>query len=83
MGSKSLESRAALYAGSIAKYGTVQLDGLVGIPASDAATYYQLSLNASAKIIAEGGYSLFNNYSDPAKIMQIYLWMKQMMNPFL
>ena len=63
---KALESRAALYAGSIAKYGTVQLDGLVGIPASDANTYYQLSLNASAKILAEGGYSLFNQYPDPA-----------------
>ncbi len=62
---KALESRAALYAGSIAKYGTVQLDGLVGIPASDANAYYEISLNASASIINEGGYTLFNEYPDP------------------
>jgi len=63
---KSLESRAALYAGSIAKYGTVQLDGLVGIPASDSDTYYQTSLSASQTVITEGGYSLFSSYSDPS-----------------
>ncbi|MGB4742609.1 MAG: RagB/SusD family nutrient uptake outer membrane protein [Flavobacteriaceae bacterium] len=63
---KSLESRAALYAGSIAKYGTVQLDGVMGIPASNADAYYQTSLSASQTVIAEGGYSLFNQYSDPA-----------------
>lgn len=59
---KALESRAALYAASIAKYGTVQLDGLVGIPATDADAYYQISLAASQKIINEGGYQLFNKY---------------------
>ena len=32
----ALKSRAMLYAGSIARYGNVQLDGLVGIPASQA-----------------------------------------------
>jgi hypothetical protein len=64
---KALESRAALYAGSIAKYGTEQLNGLVGIPASAANTYYQLSLDASTKIITEGGFSLFNQYSNPAE----------------
>ena len=63
---KSLESRAALYAGSIAKYGTVQLDGVVGIPASAADAYYQTSLSASQTVITEGGYSLFNQYSDPS-----------------
>jgi hypothetical protein len=59
---KALESRVALYAASIAKYGTVQLDGLVGIPSSDANSYYQTSLNASNKIIAEGGFTLFDKY---------------------
>jgi hypothetical protein len=61
-GAKSLESRAALYAASIAKYSTVQLDGLVGIPENQADNYYQISLNASNKIIAEGGYVLFDKY---------------------
>lgn len=63
---KALESRAALYAGSIAKYGTVQLDGLVGIPPSDADGYYQIALAASQKIINEAGYVLFNKYPDPS-----------------
>jgi hypothetical protein len=65
-GAKSLESRAALYAASIAKYGTVQLNGVVGIPSSDADTYYNLSLAASRKIIAEAGYTLFNKYPNKA-----------------
>lgn len=65
-GAKSLESRAALYAASIAKYGTVQLNGVVGIPSSDAETYYNISLTASRKIITEGGYTLFDKYPNKA-----------------
>ena len=64
---KALESRAALYAGSIAKYGTVELDGVVGIPASAANSYYQISLDASVKLINEGGFSLFNQYPNPSE----------------
>jgi hypothetical protein len=63
---KALESRAALYAASIAKYGTVELNGLVGLPSSEANIYYQLSLDASNKIINEGGFSLFNKYPNPS-----------------
>lgn len=63
---KSLESRAALYAGSIAKYGTVQLNGVVGIPAADAQGYYTRALNASKKVINESGFTLFKKYPDPA-----------------
>ena len=59
---KSLESRAALFAGSIAKYGSVQLDGLVGISPSEANTYYQISLDASELVLSQGGYTLFNQY---------------------
>lgn len=36
----ALKCRAALYAGSIAQYGTVQLEGLVGIDPSKATDYY-------------------------------------------
>ncbi len=64
---KALESRAALYAASIAKYGSVDLDGLVGIPSSDADSYYTVSLEASEEIIQEGGYTLFNSYDDPSE----------------
>jgi hypothetical protein len=64
---RALESRAALYAGSIAQYGNVALDGLVGIPAAQATTYYERSLRASADIIDNGGFRLFNDYPDPAE----------------
>jgi len=55
-----------LYAATIAKYGTVQLNGVVGIPSGKAAEYFQISLDATNKIINEGGYVLFNQYPDPA-----------------
>ncbi len=63
---KALESRAALYAASIAKYSTVQLNGLVGVPASQADDYYQISLDASNLILAEGGFTLFDKYPNKA-----------------
>lgn len=54
----ALKSRAAMYAASIAKYGSVKLDGIVGIPASKADSYWQTSYEASKKIIE---YSEVNN----------------------
>ncbi|NJN27250.1 MAG: hypothetical protein HC819_15350 [Cyclobacteriaceae bacterium] len=62
----ALLSRAALYAGSIAKYGTVQLDGLLGIDANPD-TYFQKSLDASNTIVSEGGYALYERYDDKAE----------------
>jgi hypothetical protein len=65
----AMQSRAALYAGSIAKYGvttpTVTLPGgEVGIPASMANDYYTKALNAAKEIIsgAAGAYSLYNKF---------------------
>jgi hypothetical protein len=62
----ALKCRAALYAGSIAKYGatTPQVSlpgGEVGIPASRAAGYYQIALDAADSIIAgnAGAYGLY------------------------
>ncbi len=60
----ALASRAALYAGSIAKYGTVQLNGLLGIPASESAAYFEQSSQASKKIIDEGKFRLYNEVPD-------------------
>lgn len=60
----ALVSRAALYAGSIAQFGTVQLNGVVGIPASAANDYYQKSLAASQAIIKSGKYALYNLDAD-------------------
>ncbi|MBL3655837.1 RagB/SusD family nutrient uptake outer membrane protein [Fulvivirga sediminis] len=66
----ALESRAMLYAGSIAKYNS-QMDapltlpgGEVGIPADLAADYYTKSLAASQDIINNGPYSLYNENPD-------------------
>lgn len=58
----ALKSRAAMYAGSIASWGTVQLDGVVGIPQNKAAGYWQASLDASNTIINSGQFALYNKY---------------------
>ncbi|MEH3114448.1 RagB/SusD family nutrient uptake outer membrane protein [Pedobacter terrae] len=65
----ALESRAMLYAASIAKYNSLMAapitttGGEVGIPASMAADYYNKSLTASKEIIA-GPYALYNTNPD-------------------
>ncbi len=59
-----LKSRASLYAGSIAKYGTVQLNGLVGIPASAADDYFRKADSSARAVMASGIYSLYNADAD-------------------
>lgn len=56
----ALKSRAALYAASIAQFGSIGLNGIVGIPASSANTYYQVSYEASQAIIKSAKYALYN-----------------------
>jgi hypothetical protein len=56
----ALKSRAALYAASIAQFGAVELNGVVGIPAAAAKAYYQKSYDASQEIIKSGKYALYN-----------------------
>lgn len=65
----AVQARAALYAGSIAKYGatTPQVSlpgGEVGIPASMANDYYTKALSAAQQIIdgEAGNYSLYNKF---------------------
>lgn len=60
----ALKSRAALYAGSIAQYGTIQLDGILGISEGETQAYYQKSYDASKAIIESGSYALYNKYPD-------------------
>lgn len=60
----ALKSRAALYAASIAKFGEVQLGGVVGIPGSEAEKYYKTSYDASMEIIENGPFKLFDEYED-------------------
>lgn len=62
---QALKSRAMLYAGSIAKYGTIGLNGLVGIPSSKANMYFTESMNASEAVMASNIYSLYTKSYDP------------------
>lgn len=60
----ALASRAALYAGAIAKYGTVQLNGIVEIPSSEANRLFQAAYDVSKELIALGRYQLYNKKPD-------------------
>lgn len=62
---QALKARAMLYAGSIAKFGTVQLNGLVGIPAEKADKYFNEAYNAAKYIKESEKFSLFNSLYDP------------------
>ncbi|WP_186826856.1 RagB/SusD family nutrient uptake outer membrane protein [Seonamhaeicola algicola] len=55
----ALKSRAMLYAGSIGEFGNMQLNGLLGISNPD--KYWQLSYDASKKIINEGPFTLYGD----------------------
>jgi hypothetical protein len=64
----ALKSRAMLYAGTIAKFGTVNLNGVVGIPASEANRYFTAAMTASKAIMDNPAYSLYNKVpTDPVK----------------
>ncbi len=63
----ALKSRAMLYAASVANFGKVQLDGLLGFPQSEANTYYKKALDASKEIIDNGPYSLYRKSEDKVK----------------
>jgi hypothetical protein len=57
-----LKARVALWAASIAKYGTIQLDGVLGVTAGRAKSYYETA-HAAALATAAGGYELHNDGS--------------------
>lgn len=67
----ALQSRAMLYAGSIARYNNLMSTPIttpgkaVGIDADKAADYYQKSLAASEAIITSGNYELFDVSGSP------------------
>lgn len=56
----AFKSRVMLFAASIAKYGSVQLNGIIGIPSANANTYWQGAMNAANQVISSGKYSLYN-----------------------
>ncbi|GAA0525385.1 RagB/SusD family nutrient uptake outer membrane protein [Chitinophaga japonensis] len=59
----ALKCRAALYAASIAQYGTVELQGLTGISAAPDG-YYQQAYDAAAQIMQSHQYALYNADGD-------------------
>lgn len=67
----ALKSRAMLYAASIAQNGEIQLDGLLGVPTTDADFYFEESMKASQEIINSNKFALYNKYpNDKAKNYQ-------------
>ena len=76
----ALKSRAMLYAASVARNGTQQLDGLLGFPASDANGYYQQSLAASKDILDNGPFSLYRKNPDKVQNL-IDLFLDESGNP--
>ena len=61
----ALKSRAMLYAGSIARYGSVRSNGLVGIPTDKADEYFTESLEASKEIMESDRYELYTELYNP------------------
>lgn len=82
----AMKSRAALYAGSIAKYGattpSVSLSGgEVGIAASKADHYYQVALEAAQQLIDSGLYSLYNRFPNDLQKNFAQLFLDKNNNP--
>lgn len=55
----SLKGRAALFAGSIAKYGELSTNKLTGIPKEMAKYYFQEAYSATEKIMRQGPFDLY------------------------
>jgi len=67
-GAYALQSRAALYAGSIAKYGTLQLDGnICGVVATEADKFFAIAATAADSVINSGKYALYEKYADKSE----------------
>src|SRR5690606_5054193 len=68
----SLKARAALYAGSIAKYNYKTPDvqtsgGEVGIPSSEAENYYDVAYQTAREILGGSPYELYDNNPDKGR----------------
>lgn len=71
-GAWALCSRAALYAGSIAKYGTLASNNLTGVPASDANAYFKTAYDASKEVIDSKVYTLKDDGDKVDNFTQIF-----------
>ena len=61
----ALKSRAMLYAGSIGKYGSIQLDGILGIPEGESDDYYKKAYDAAMAVINGGMHPLYEENPNP------------------
>ena len=78
----ALKCRAMVYAASISKYGSVQLNGLVGIPSSLASSYWQKGYAAADSIIQSGQFNLYNALADrAANFQQLFSGADPTVNP--
>jgi starch-binding outer membrane protein, SusD/RagB family len=76
----ALKSRAMLYAASIAKYGTLDLNSLVGLPFSEADAYWKKAYDASKSIIDSKAFALYAK--NPDKVLNFQeLFLKGTGNP--
>lgn len=69
----SLHNRAALYAGSVAKYGELSANRLTGIPGELADSYFTMAYEAANEIITQGPFDLYQadiNGNDPKSRIQ-------------
>jgi starch-binding outer membrane protein, SusD/RagB family len=72
----ALKARSALWAASIAKFGTEQLNGIVGVPSGKAAEFYQKASEAAAEVLTSGGYSLYKGKTDKSVNYQ-YIFLEE------
>ncbi len=63
----AVKARAALWSASIAKFGKVQLNGLVGIPSTRANDFYTKATEAANAIIISGKYALYNKETNKSE----------------
>lgn len=62
-----LKSRASLYAASIARFGNMQMDGLLGIPQGQEMDYWQIAYDSAVELINNEPFQLFNQIADPVE----------------
>jgi len=60
----ALKSRAMMYAGSVARYSQIQLDGILGVPAAQADHFFQSARDAAKTLMDTGPYKLYDLNSD-------------------
>lgn len=72
----AFQARANLWAASIAKYGQVQLNGIVGVPESRADEFFQKAATAANTVLTTGPYELYYGKEDKAQNYQ-YIFLEE------